>query len=46
MKIWYLKITPTKNVLYLDILIENLEKAKKEETLIDIKIPTVGLNSS
>mgnify|MGYP001565484491 CR=1 FL=1 len=44
MKIWYQKITPTKNPDYLDLLKANLEKVKRKGTTIDIKIPKVGLN--
>jgi allantoin racemase len=43
MKIWYQKITPTRNPYYLDLLKANLEKVKRKGTTIDIKIPKVGL---
>jgi allantoin racemase len=43
MKIWYQKITPTRNPYYLDLLKANLEKVKRKDTKIDIKIPKVGL---
>jgi len=44
MKIWYQKITPTRNPQYLELLRSNLETAKKKDAIIDIKIPKVGLD--
>lgn len=44
MKLWYQKITPTRNPNYLELLGANLERVRRKEVKIDIKIPKVGLN--
>jgi Asp/Glu/hydantoin racemase len=43
MKIWYQKMTPTKNPVYLELLEANLNRVKRKDTEIHIRIPRVGL---